>query len=140
MPVGNDNNMSALAAAAGVVQAPNDAIYVLPSTVATRGSLSWFASSEYAIAQIDLGVDLGLFGYPHGVHPIVHANANLGLGTKGFFVGPEASTALAWTGAMSDLVVSGFAAYGTAFGGRAGVFAGKQEGSYVFRGSVSYDY
>lgn len=140
LPLGNDDNTSALAGAASVVQAPNDAIYVLPSTVATRGSLSWYGTTDYVIAQADLGIDIAFFGYPDGVHPIIHANSALGVGMQGFFVGVEGSTALAWTGTLTDVVVWGGAAYGTIRETTIGLFAGSQGDTTIIRVGTSYDF
>lgn len=139
-PLGNDNNKSALAGAASVVQDPKDTIYVLPSTLAARGSLSWFHASKYTITQIDLGIDLGLFGYPDKVHPVILANGALGLGTKGYFAGIEGSTALGWTGGVNDVVLVGAALHGSVGDTTIGFFAGKQDNGIVLRGRVSYDY
>ncbi|MCP4445276.1 MAG: hypothetical protein GY811_08030 [Myxococcales bacterium] len=139
VPLGNDSNKSALAGAASVVQAPNDAIYVLPSNVAMRGSLSWLFTSEHVISQIDLGIDVALFGYPEGVHPIVHANGAIGVGTSGFFVGAEGSTALAWTGTLTDVALLGGALYGTVLDTTVGLFAGRQDDATIVRVRTAYD-
>lgn len=140
LPLGNDTNRAALATAAGVVQAPNDVVYALPSTLGTRSSLSWFGSSEYVFSQIDFGVDMGLFGYSPGVHPVFHANAALGLGLKRLFVAAEGSTAIGWTGSASDIGVAGAALYASAFDSTIGVFVGTQDDRLVFRGRVAYDF
>ncbi len=140
LPLGNDHNLAALAGAASIVQAPNDAIYVLPSTVATRGSLSWYGENDFVISQLDFGIDVALFGYPDGVHPIVHANGALGIGAKGYFVGAEGSTALAWTGTLSDVHVIGGAIYGTIRETTIGLFAGQQDNATIVRLRTTYDF
>lgn len=140
VPIGNDNNRSALAGASAVVQSPNEAIYVLPSTLATRGSLSWYGTSKYVVSQIDLGLDLGFFGYPDGVHPIVHANAAIGVGAKGFILAAEGATALAWTRSLNDVVLFGGALYGRVFDTTVGIFAGKSDETEVVRMRIAHDF
>lgn len=140
LPLGNDNTSSALASAAGVVQAPNDTIYVLPSTRAARGSISWFLSEEYLVAQFDFGIDLGLFGYSEGIHPITNTNGAVGVGSGGYVLAAEVSTVYSWTDTIESMALVGAAAYGSLFGTRLGVFAGKQEDNVVVRGSMTYEY
>jgi len=140
VPLGNDTNKAALAGAASVVQSPNEAIYIMPSVLAPRGSISWFGGSEYVRTQIDFGIDVGLFGYDTGIHPIVHVNGAVGLGAKGFLVGGEVSTAIAWTDTMKNMVLSGVALYGTFRNSTYGAFLGRGDQSNVFRLRVAHDF
>ena len=140
LPLGNDDARSALAAAASLVQAPNDAIYTLPSTLATRGSLSWVAASDYVVAQVDMGLDIAVFGYSEKVHPIVHANGAVGVGAHDIFVAAEVSTVASWTNTIRDMALVGGALYASVLGGQVGIFAGEQDETFIFRGSISYDY
>ncbi len=140
IPLGHDNPESALASAAAAVQSPNDAIFVLPSTVTARSSVSWLLANRYLVSQFDFGIDIGLFGYEPQIHPVLNANAALGIVHKGFMVAAEASTALPWTGALTDMIVTGGALYGTISDTKVGLFVGRQDEIFVVRGRVQYEY
>jgi len=140
IPLGHDNSESASASAAAVVQSPNDAIFVLPSTVTARGSVSWLIASGYLVSQFDLGIDIGLLGYEPSIHPVLHANAAIGIEHNGFLLAAETSTALPWTGALTDMVVTGGALYGTISDTKVGLFVGRQDDTLVVRGRVQYAY
>ncbi len=95
---------------------------------------------QYVTAQVDLGLDLGFFGYPDHVHPIILANGALAVGNEDYAASLEFSAAPAWTGTVSDLFVAGGALYGTWEKYRAGLFVGRHEDTNIVRGTLSYEY
>lgn len=139
-PLGNDSNKAALAGGASAHQSPNDVIYVVPSTLATRGSISWFGGSEYVRTQIDLGIDVGFGGYGSGYHPIFHANGVAGIGARGLLVAAEVSSAIGLSDTIASTVLSGFALYGTLRKHTIGVFAGRGDSRNVVRLRVARDF
>lgn len=93
-PIGNDDSYGYIAAAAGAMVRPGDAVASFPSSAALRTGATLVKQQRYLVFQADAGVDWLFGGQQSSVDALLRANAAVGFGFRSAMISLELANAL----------------------------------------------